>query len=618
MSRYTTGKGDTPQITEGDSGFVGLNMKMDVDKVPAAILTDSRNKRLRRGVAETRPPWVTPVALNGPVSIDGNGAVLTRLWATIYGESVYSNPNVADGTGVNNNEWLVLATDTGIWLTAEGWYPVAVPMPAGETISGRCDFAEFEGDLILFRGATAAILVWKPGMGTGAGAVVTGFQYPVQTDVTNEGGASVGIFAMPQADYGVVFANRLFIPVQNSFGTTAAGQPLTGPLDAIAASDILDYTHYDAILNEFVINSGTNEALVGLLPYTGAAASLLVFKERSIWLLAGVYGDLSSVQLQAVSTTLGSVARKSIINVGADVMFLSESPAGVYRVTQVGQFAGSNVGSISTSAVPVSDPIEPLIKRINWSAASGAVAVLFNEYYFLAVPLDGSTSNNCVLVYNTVGGKDGNGAWESYDSFAASASLDGFQITNWQGARKLFATDHGNGRVYLYDDQALTVGEDQIGSTWVPISDLMTTRGYAMDDALGLKGMKRVYVAIGTLNPNYSVSLNSEGMGMTVTLANVTKARSAYDLWGVAPYNTTNANNDFSAPGREDYSVVCPVILGSVGVQLDQVQERLERWPARGLGRWATITVANSQGYVAVRDVGIEGIATQHGPKGSL
>jgi hypothetical protein len=410
MSRYGSyGKDDTRLGVDGDSGFVALNMKLDVDKLPPATLSYSLNLRLRRGIAETRGGFITPWCFNGPLAADSNGAITQRLWSTIYGSGVYSNPNVPTGTGIANSEWLTLGTDTGVWLAADGWFPIEVPMPPGEVILGACSFVEFQGNLILFRGQGAPVLVWDGSRGDG-------FQYVAQPDITDEEGNPTGILGIPEADYAVPFANRLYVPAPTNYGAIPPAST-AGPLDAILASDVLDYTSYDGINDQFVINSGTNDELMALVPYSTTA--LLAFKRNSIWILQNVMGDLTGATQSAVTTAMGTCARNSCVPVGADVLFLCAAPPGVYRVNQVIQ------STVQTSPVPVSDPIEPLIARINWAAAGGACGVLWKEYYLLAVPLDGSAVNNAILVYNTVGGPSGQGAWESLDTFNASVAALG-------------------------------------------------------------------------------------------------------------------------------------------------------------------------------------------------
>src|SRR5215831_13832124 len=80
--RYASYGGmDTQFLSEGDYFFKGLDLKLDRDLLQQGHLAKSINKRLRTGVATTRPG--TRLEMFG-VSFFGNGFV---------GSMVFSNPN---------------------------------------------------------------------------------------------------------------------------------------------------------------------------------------------------------------------------------------------------------------------------------------------------------------------------------------------------------------------------------------------------------------------------------------------------------------------------------------------------------------------------------------------
>ena len=64
---------------------------------------------------------------------------------------------------------------------------------------------------------------------------------------------------------GLYFQNRLLLLYGN---------------DYLAVSDVLDPLHYSPILNEFKLNTGSNDRVVALYPFN--STTLLVFKERSV------------------------------------------------------------------------------------------------------------------------------------------------------------------------------------------------------------------------------------------------------------------------------------------------------------------------------------------------
>ena len=71
-------------------------------------------------------------------------------------------------------------------------------------------------------------------------------------------------------------------------------------------------------------------------------------------------------------------------------------------------------GKVSAVDVPMSEPIQPLIDRINWNAASGAAAAYHNNRLYMAVPLDGSSDNNGILIFDYLAG-----GWAGYDTGSA-------------------------------------------------------------------------------------------------------------------------------------------------------------------------------------------------------
>ena len=93
-----------------------------------------------------------------------------------------------------------------------------------------------------------------------------------------------------------------------------------------------------------------------------------------------------------MSRSYGCIAAKSVATVGKDIWFLDRSGVRSLAVTESGKVQGVDK--------PVSDAIQPLIDRINWSSAGKAVAAYHNNRYFIAVPIDGATENNAILVYD--------------------------------------------------------------------------------------------------------------------------------------------------------------------------------------------------------------------------
>jgi len=166
--------------------------------------------------------------------------------------------------------------------------------------------------------------------------------------------------------------------------------------DAVYFSDLLDgatwgLTTYDTQLR---VGGGDGAEIVAMVPWTDFR--LAVLKRNSVWVIdCDPQFPISDMPIQLVNGSVGCVARRSAAQVGNDVLFLADD--GIRSLQQV-------VGSDQQHelSLPLSFPIQDYIKRINWSVAGNACAVFWNNLYLLSVPLDSSTTNNYIFVFDTV------------------------------------------------------------------------------------------------------------------------------------------------------------------------------------------------------------------------
>lgn len=520
--------------------------------------------------AAALPNWAT--------TTESVSSVTSGTADTIYGAAIYSDPN---GT-----EWVLLAVADGVYRCRWNLGPQKIGIFDGERISQRCEMIQCFDKVILFRASKADSEAQDASNDEDVDDAAD--KVPLVWDGTQDGlfrrvnqsKTGTGINPIPNSYTGVCVQNRLLVP--------------TGR-DQIGISDILDYTRYDAILAQFRINSGTDEVLMRIYPFTDS--SLLIFKSESVWQISNLTGSWSDNAVTSVlNPTIGCAARNSVATVGADVFFLSRT--GVYRVLQV------IAGRIQTAPVPVSDPIEPLINRINWACADAAQAIVFGQYYLLAVPLDRSTVNNVILRFNTVTEN-----WEGYDATAFDLGISQFLIADFYGEKRLMAVDLPHKRVLVLDEGA----SDLVDGADYPIEDLIETRGYTFDKPFETKAFRDATLALATWSPSYTVTALTDGVNEETVLRDAArKDRTQYVIFGKPDYDPSNANDDQLAPGREDYSVVpAGVYCGSAGLLLDAAQEFLDPLPLRSMGRWAAFRITNHQGSCAVRAVQVSGAAEQ-------
>ena len=138
---------------------------------------------------------------------------------------------------------------------------------------------------------------------------------------------------------------------------------------------------------------GDDDEITGLLSWTDF--NLIVFKRRSIYVVnANPTLAVNEFEVRLLHKTIGCPNAKTAVQVGADVMFLSDS--GVRSVQRT--LASENQNELGPA---ISAPIQDLIDQIRWDLISQARATFWNNRYVLSVPL-GTLGTLTTLVYNTL------------------------------------------------------------------------------------------------------------------------------------------------------------------------------------------------------------------------
>lgn len=402
---------DSPQSFVGDAGFIGVNMRLDPSMLQPGYVSEARNARFRNGIAESRlgfvkMPWLNKITtgtitissitrvsqtatattasnhslatnsiavITGAVQAEYNGSfIITVTGPTTFTYTVTGAPATpATGSPVLNTytiqpwgnvrgignfkdpytnlDFVIIAADGNVYYTVEHNVPQTLGLPSGVSINGDVTFTQAYDHMIMFRG------VDKPELELPR--ISTGFQEIVQTQ------AGDGTAIIPPAVRGEFFQNRLFIPNTN---------------DQIAVSDFGDYTRYQPVVQELKVNVGSSDSIVNIAKFNDT--TIIVFKDRSIYALSNIYGNLSAAVQDQITDQFGLAAAESVAHCGSDLLFLSQM--GVMSLRQTEQ------NKIQSVTLPLSDPIQPLINRINWKYSSGAQAAYWDSKYYLAVPLD--------------------------------------------------------------------------------------------------------------------------------------------------------------------------------------------------------------------------------------
>lgn len=210
----------------------------------------------------------------------------------------------------------------------------------------------------------------------------------------------LGFSHMPAPPFAVYHQRRLVMPFQFTVDSSADSFTSRGILDEVIASDILDTDTYDQIYAQYRFNAGTSDFVVGL--HSFAEDRLLVFNRNSIHIVENTT-SLQAATTRVLTNEVGCVARKSIVQVGRQILFLSDN--GVYGTQFIDEY------NLRGTETPLSESINETIKRINREAWDQSVAIYFDNRYYIAVPLEGSSDNNAILIYNFL-----NKQWESIDT----------------------------------------------------------------------------------------------------------------------------------------------------------------------------------------------------------
>ena len=229
---------------------------------------------------------------------------------------------------------------------------------------------------------------------------------------------------------------------------------------SLTFSDILDDNQF-ATTSTFRINRGSADELVAFHPYL--ENQLIVFMEKSISLISDVANIDSSSSFE-ITREFGCIARRSIVNSGPQIYFLSDR--GIMVLQQgldPAKGLGVSISKVSGEAKPLTESIEDQFKDVNLAAASSAVSKVHENKVFFAVPTGSSTTNNKIFVYSIL-----NNAFESIDNFPSGFQIDDMVELPFGSnpqRRELFLTNPTGW--YQYTGTGLTLDDSgrQVGSS---------------------------------------------------------------------------------------------------------------------------------------------------------
>lgn len=222
--------------------------------------------------------------------------------------------------------------------------------------------------------------------------------------------------SLPPADFGFYYQNRVVAKYTDH---------------QLVVSDILSF-ETDVQFNAFTINQGGNDIIVGCLPWI--ESQFLVFMRNSIYVaFLDPRFDITQPdksQITVVTTELGCLARKTIVNAGQFVFFLSAK--GVHLLTP--QLDLKVVGN----TMPLSEPVADFFQLVNYTTVGNSTATYYNNRFYIALPLadavnNPSGRNNRILIFNTL-----NKNWESIDEYPLGLYSDNLIPGAYLNQKRLF------------------------------------------------------------------------------------------------------------------------------------------------------------------------------------
>ena len=394
-------------LTDGELGFIGLNSRDNPASLDKGILSKSVNFRLDRGVATTRKglkKYTEPALYGATKSVVGSGVYLNATGQEIFILLIHdSAPGV-----LNPTKLYEFNPDTGTFAAPSS-------LPVSITSSSGVDIIQAVDNVFISRGHDARPIRWDK--------VSTFEVLPTNHEFPNS--------------TGLLFYQNRIIAIGRHLSMAATERKR----DTVCVSHFLEYDKWPA-LDAFTINQGGNDEVIALVPWT-MNEFLVLCRNSTFYLNVGsdryTSGQAlsSTARLESLSVDIGCVARKTAVQVGSGVMFLSDNGIYALEPTKSGQPDGVKLLTLSD---PISANVDDIIQRINKDYASQSVAAYWNNRYYIAVPLDNSTKNNTVLVYNFILKN-----WESVDQYGDEIDIFSFAVGKRDTQRRLYIVDRKEG-----------------------------------------------------------------------------------------------------------------------------------------------------------------------------
>jgi hypothetical protein len=287
-------------------------------------------------------------------------------------------------------------------------------------------------------------------------------------------------------------ANRLVVPKADDSSTT------------VAFSDTFEPNQFDN-LNTYFCNKGTNDKTLAIIPY--AENQALVLNNKSIHIINGTHFLGESSTNFEITRQYGVAGSKAYVQNGSYIYFISNE--GNIQVlvpsSDPAKGLGLAISKVTLDQEPLSKPVTPVINRINASALDKSVVHYHKNKVYFAIPIDGASQPNAILVYDSL-----LSTFISLDTFSNSGQWI-IDMESWGDDMYLLT----NQALYKYEDS-----DSQQDDTYNFVTKFKT-RNYLLGSR-GIKNFKsgsisytvtngtRLKVDANTVDPDQSTTVKEE------------------------------------------------------------------------------------------------------------
>lgn len=491
---------------------------------------------------------VTGAAEYVAVGSSGTGnRVMTSGFQGVWASAIYSDPEDI------GSQWIAVAGGRDVRFHAFGRTSRTVSYATGLTVTEQSTMVQANNQLFIFRGPDETPLRWD-------GNWANNFE--------------LATGSIPNSNQALYYQNRLWAIVGK---------------DGYYASDVLDFTAFTEITNQFNLSTGDSNFLVTSYPFGNS--TILLFKNQSIMALSNVEGSLGDVVASEITRQVGAVGINAVVSVGPDVVYMSNRNINLITLTTTNN-------SLQHKTLPLSRNIQKIFNRVNWEYGYKVSMGFYDNKLFVALPLDNSTTCNAVVVYNFVT-ENWFGEW-NFDS-ALGIAIQNFVVANYLGLQRLHAVSE-DGRIFVVGEGPLDVS----GSTFSEISSSVTTRAYSMGNQDHIP--RRMYIDIATWRPEFSVTAYSNGVSeYSEEVTDQTFSRSESWIFNDSAYALANTGDDYNRAFRKDYAGYPSESIQCQSGFLPEAEQEI-RFPiiTRRKGRLSWLKVENAQGLLRLMTVGFE------------